>query len=149
MFATAESSVGLLHRWGLEATPVWPNWLEGSDDPISSRLLALNNRGGGNLLFVEIASMGAIPQLVDICAEWRPNAILSEHAEFAGRLAGELAGITVAVQLVANAPPRTVVGALISAELDTVRVSVGIKPEHELRTLYCLQLHDYLPHHST
>lgn len=136
MFATAESSVGLLHRLGLEATPVGPNWLEGSDDPISSRLLALNNRGGGNLLFVEIASMGAIPQLVDICAEWRPNAILSEHAEFAGRLAGELAGIPVAVQLVANAPPRTVVGALIAAELDDVRVSVGLTPDPELRQLF-------------
>src|SRR5258708_24104482 len=135
MFATAEPSVGLVHRLGLEATPVGPNWLEGSDDPISSRLLALNNRGGGNLLFVEIASMGAIPQLVEICAEWRPNTILSEHAEFAGRLAGELAGIPVAVQLVANAPSRTIVGALIAAELDDVPGSVRLTPHPQLPQL--------------
>lgn len=135
MFATAESSVELVNRLGFEATPVGPNWLEGSDDPISSRLLAPNNRGHSPLL-VEIASMGAIPQLVEICASWRPNAILSEQSEFAGRLAGELAGIPVAVQLVANPPPRTVVGALIAAKLDDLRVSVGLPRDPELRQLF-------------
>jgi len=144
MFATAESSVGLLRRLGFEATPVGPNWLEGSDDPISSQLLALNNRGH-NRLFVELASMGAVPQLIEICARWRPNAILSEHTEFAGRLAGELASIPVAVQLVANPPPRAVVGAVIATKLDDVRVSVGLAPDPELRHLFGQLYLDCIP----
>jgi UDP:flavonoid glycosyltransferase YjiC (YdhE family) len=135
MFATAASSMGRLRGLGFEAIPVGPDWLEGSDDPISSRLLGLDNRGH-NLLFVEIASMGAIPDLVKICASWRPNVILSEHTEFAGRLAGELAGIPAAIQLVANPPPRTVVGPLIAAKLDELRVSVGLPPDSELRRLF-------------
>jgi UDP:flavonoid glycosyltransferase YjiC (YdhE family) len=135
LFATAAPAIGLLRRLGFEATAVGPDWLEGSDDPISSRLLALDNRGH-NLLFVEIASMGAIPALVEICSNWRPNVILSEHTEFAGRLAAELVGVPAAIQLVANPPPRTVVGPLLAEKLDELRASVGLPRDHDLRQLF-------------
>jgi UDP:flavonoid glycosyltransferase YjiC (YdhE family) len=144
MFATAKSSMGLLQKLGFDATAVGPNWLEGSDDPISSRLDSLDNREA-TLFFVEIASMGAIPQLVEICASWRPNAILSEHAEFAGRLAGERTGVPVAVQLVANPIPWTILVPLLAAKLDDVRAAVGLPRDPESRHLFGQLLLDYIP----
>jgi hypothetical protein len=116
----------------------------GGDDPIASRLRALDN-GGQNRLFIELAATRAVSALLDHCEVWRLDAVVCEHTEYAGRLVGELVGIPVATKLVANPPPLPTIRVLVADLLDSVRQDAGLGPDPNLEHFYGQLLLDSVP----
>jgi UDP:flavonoid glycosyltransferase YjiC (YdhE family) len=78
-------------------------------------------------LFVGVDGGAALRDLCAIVADWRPDLVLSEVAEFAGPLAAEQAGIPVAVVAITlGAGERTVTDAVIAA-LAPLRARLGLR----------------------
>jgi len=143
-FATSPPLVGYLHKIGFDAIGVGPHWVEGGDDSISTRLISLDVPGQLRL-FIEIASMGAIRDLLDFFFKWRPDAVVSEDYEYAGRLAAELAGIPAATHSVTVRLPRGMSRPIIGPDLVTVRTSLGLDPDPELDRVYGQLYLDFVP----
>ena len=144
VFASSRSVSDSLQRIGFRHLAIGPDWMEGGDDPIASRLRALDN-SGQNKLFIELAAMGAVSALLDHCEVWRPDAIVCEHTEYAGRLVGELAGIPVATKLIGNPPPLPAIRVLVADLLDSVRKDVGLGSDPHLERFYGQLLLDSVP----
>lgn len=143
-FATSPALVGYLRKIGFDAIAVGPDWVEGGDDSISTRLLSLDTPGQLRL-FVEIASMGAIADLLDFFSKRHPAAIVSDDYEYAGRLAAELAGIPVATHSLTVRLPRGMTRPIIGPYLDSLRTSHGLDPDPELGRVYGQLYLDFVP----
>jgi UDP:flavonoid glycosyltransferase YjiC (YdhE family) len=143
-FATSPSLVGYLRRMSFDAIGVGPDWMEGGDDSISTHLISLDTSGQIRL-FVEIASMGSIADLLEFFSKWRPDAVVSEGYEHAGRLAAELAGIPAATHSVTARVPRRIVRQIIGATLDKLRTDLGLDGDPMLDRLYGQLYLDFVP----
>ncbi len=143
-FATSPASVGYLHKIGFDAIGVGPEWVEGGDDSISIRLISLDVPGQLRL-FIEIASMGAITDLLDFFSKRRPDAVVSEDYEYAGRLAAELAGVPAATHSVTVRLPRGMSRPIIGPDLLRLRTSLGLDPDPELDRVYGQLYLDFVP----
>lgn len=142
--ATSRSAGDGVRGLGFEAVEIGPDWLEGGDDPISARLLSLENTQHHHF-FAEIADMGAIPTLVDCCAAWHVDLIVSEHTEYAGRIAAEIAGLPVAVHVVGNPPPRELVEAQVADVVREIRRRFGLPTTTPYRGLFGDVYLDFVP----
>src|SRR5216683_2386876 len=143
-FATSPALVGYLRKIGFDAIGVGPDWVEGGDDSISTRLISLDVPGQLRL-FVEIASMGAVKDLLDFFSKWRPAAVVSEDYDYAGRLAAELADIPAAPHSVTVRLPRGMSRPIIGPDLDRLRTSLGLDPDPELGRVYGRLYLDFVP----
>jgi UDP:flavonoid glycosyltransferase YjiC (YdhE family) len=77
-------------------------------------------------LFAGVDGGAALPGLCAIIADWRPDLVLSEVAEFAGPLAAEKAGLPVAVVAITlGAGERAMIDAVIAA-LAPLRARLGL-----------------------
>src|SRR6266851_2346241 len=130
-FATSPALVGYLRKIGFDAIGVGPDWVEGGDDSISTRLISLDVPGQLRL-FVEIASMGAVKDLLDFFSKWRPAAVVSEDYDYAGRLAAELADIPAATHSVTVRLPRGMSRPIIGPDLDRLRTSLALPEARQL-----------------
>lgn len=85
-------------------------------------------------VFVDIRAAHAIPDLLAICAAWRPALIVREMTEFGGAIVAERLGLPhAAVQVGAYRPDleRAIGGAL-----DRQRATVGLPPDPDRAMLY-------------
>jgi len=77
-------------------------------------------------LFAGVDGGAALPDLCAIVADWQPDLVLSEVAEFAGPLAAEQAGIPVAVVAITlGAGERAMIDA-VTAALAPLRARLGL-----------------------
>ena len=86
------------------------------------------HRFGLTRLFPEIAPRAILSDVADVCDRWRPELIVSDNLEYAGRVAGESRSIphaTIAVDSsVRYADRRAIV-----PQMDCLRASVGLPPD--------------------
>jgi UDP:flavonoid glycosyltransferase YjiC (YdhE family) len=143
-FATSPALVRYLHGIGFQSIGVGPDWVEGGDDSISTRLISLDSAGQSRL-FIEIASMGAVADLLDFFSKRRPDAVVSEGTEYAGRLAAELAGVPAATHSVTVRVPRRLRRPIIGADLERLRMNLGLDPDPMLDRVYGQLFLDFVP----
>jgi len=72
--------------------------------------------------------------VLELCAQWQPDAIVCDEVDFGAMIAAERAGVPHATVLVIAAGPL-VQPAVVAAPLDLVRREHGLPPDPELRML--------------
>jgi UDP:flavonoid glycosyltransferase YjiC (YdhE family) len=86
------------------------------------------HRFGLTRLFPEIAPRAILADLVEVCERWRPDLIVSDNLEYAGRVAAESHAIphaTIAVDTSVQYAGRH----SIVPQMDRLRASVGLAPD--------------------
>jgi len=139
LIATRAPFAGAVERAGFEA---WP-----FPDADAARRGAVFASLGGDLgsdeanrvvateLFAGLYTEAALPQVVEACAAWRPDVVLSEASEFAGPVAAEHAGIASARVGICASSVEAHFIADLGAALAPHRARLGLDPDRDAASL--------------
>lgn len=88
-------------------------------------------------VFVGIGARRAMPALVELCKEWKPDLIVREDCEFSGAIAAEHLGLPHATVQVSYAFDwMRLRGTAVAQRLDEVRAEWSLPPDPELAMLF-------------
>lgn len=76
-----------------------------------------------------------IPDLTELVRHWRPDVLLRDTTAFGAWIAGDQAGVPVALFDFAGFPPA-LTAAVAAPPLDRLRRIFGLRPDPDLRTMY-------------
>ncbi|HEX6507558.1 MAG TPA: glycosyltransferase [Chloroflexota bacterium] len=87
-------------------------------------------------VMVESNTRFAVPDLIPICRQWRPDIVVREEAEFGGAVAAEHLGVAHAAVQVLFFHGRTGLEGAISKRLDRIRGEWDLSPDPHLEMLH-------------
>ena len=80
-------------------------------------------------LFMGILPRAALPGLIEVCNDWRPDLVLRETTEFSGLIAAEKAGIRhIRIEIV-NGESEESIATNYAREIDALRALVSLPPD--------------------
>ena len=133
LFAASEKARAALGKAGLDLAPVADPTAE-ERAPVFARLDAATGEEamivGLRELFAGILAKAALPGLLDIVEDWRPQLIVRESMEFAGLVAAEKAGLRSARVSVLACRTHEHFLEAIREPIDEIRDLVGLSPVH-------------------
>jgi MGT family glycosyltransferase len=135
-FAVPPAFCDTVARIGFAAIPCGPTW---ADEPIASvyaKAIELEDTAFFlSELYAGVAARSFAPPLLDIIADWRPDAIVSDPTEFGSWVAAERAGIPRVFNLWGLAIPQEFLVALAGPALAELRATFDLAPDSQLQTL--------------
>jgi UDP:flavonoid glycosyltransferase YjiC (YdhE family) len=135
-FAVPPAFCEKVDRIGFAAIPCGPAW---ADEPIASvyaKALELEDTAFFlSELYAGVAARSFAPSLLDIIADWQPDAIVSDPTEFGSWVAAERAGIPRVFNLWGLAIPQEFLLGLAGRALAELRAAFDLPPDPQLQTL--------------
>ena len=80
-------------------------------------------------LFMGILPRAALPGLIEVCNDWRPDLVLRETTEFSGLIAAEKAGIRHFRIEIVNGESEESIATNYAREIDALRALVSLPPD--------------------
>ncbi len=137
---------------GFRAFPSGRDDAQGVDPEIAGlmgRLMEMDYETGSAFFFSHIFggynARRIVPDLIPLCQDWKPDVIIRELAEFGGAIAAEALGIPHAAVQIGHFFDFRPYGNDLSAQLDSVRHSVGLPADPDLAMLYRYLLLSLVP----